>query len=75
MKVKLLKTMAGPDGCFHPGEVLTVSKNEGIELLTDGAAILLEDEPEPEVAEKYELEETAVFPTYKRRGRPPGKRI
>ncbi len=70
----MLKTMAGPDGCFHPGDVLSVSKEEGIELLGSGSALLLEDEIEIELATVEEVEETAT--TFQRkRGRPPGKKL
>ena len=74
MKIKMLKTMAGPDGCFHPGDVLSVSKAEGIELLGSGAALLLDDEAELEIANIEEPEETATI-FQRRRGRPPGKKL
>lgn len=84
MRIKLLKTAAGPEGVNHAGDIIEVSREEGIEYLTSGSAILLEsenDNQEPEklsveVVEKafFEAETTDNSPIYKRRGRPPIKR-
>jgi hypothetical protein len=68
MKIKMLKTMAGPDGC-GPGAILEVPREEGIALIESESALILEDEIF-ETADSSEEIETTEAPQARRRGRP-----
>lgn len=71
MIVRLLKTMAGPEGVWYPGDQLHVSKLEGVQLLTSGSAELIEDDrDEIERAIVEDAIQTAEAPQARRRGRP-----
>lgn len=65
----MLKTMAGPDGCFGPGAILEVSREEGIALIESESALILENEIF-EAADSTEEIETTEAPQARRRGRP-----
>lgn len=69
MKIKLLKIMAGPEGCFGPGDVLEVSGEEGRCLIESGSAVAL-SEVIVETSEDVGEIETAEAPQARRRGRP-----
>ena len=65
----MLKTMAGPEGCYGPGAILEVSREEGIALIASESALILEDEI-LETAESGGEMETTEAPQARRRGRP-----
>lgn len=54
VKVKLLTTMSGPEGCKFPGDVIEVEKAAADELVAGMYAQLVEEKKKPE--EKKEAE-------------------
>ena len=52
MKIKLLNRVAGPDGNYPPGFVITVSELEAKQLIDSGYAVCAEVQPQEKKPKK-----------------------
>ena len=63
MRVKLLTTMAGPDGCFGPGSTADLPEGQARALVAFGYAEPVDPmPPAPETATRPDRSEKAVAP-------------
>lgn len=69
MKVKLLTLYTGAKGRHNPGAVISVSDDEGKQLVRGGYAFEVKDASEIETT-SMSAPETAVAPAQRKRGRP-----
>ena len=60
MKIRILKTMAGPRGCFHAGNSFECSVDEARELIQAGAAEYIG--PPPQETAEVKPQENASRP-------------
>jgi len=69
-KVKLLTTMAGPEGCFVPGQVIDVDEKKAKELISGGYAEAVEEK----TVKPAEAEAAAIEPPEKAVKKPPRRK-
>ena len=63
-RVSLKTRMAGPGGCYEPGQVIAVNEGLASDLISGGYAVLIsKPEPEPRIIEEAVVAppETAVI--------------
>ena len=74
MRVKLLSTMAGPDGVNHPGDIVDLPEEEARQLIDNGQADDASGIPEPVVERAVDIpaeeRETADKPPHRAGRRP-----